>query len=52
MGSGAKVYWPDVLQHTNWNKHWASPFCIYYDSLSLSLRFNGHFPREPGLASV
>jgi len=28
------------------------PYVIYFLLLSVSLRFNGHFPGEPGLASV
>ena len=26
--------------------------CLWWDYLSISLRFNGHFPGEPGLAGV
>jgi len=39
----------DMMDDLAGVKNYSAKVCI---SLSLSLRFNGHFPGEPGLAGV
>jgi len=50
--SGWKNLTPAVSKCFALGEHWPYLEWSLENSLSLSLRFNGHFPGEPGLASV